>query len=105
LKRRLWASPSLIEATADLGDTGHDGGADGIHHVIGVSLQQCAEHQHLVECLTLRLGLDCAQHADHTGVVGIVGERPAAAPREFGESPDHLAEVIAALGGQHLQCA
>ena len=39
LQRRMFALAAAIEAASDLVHRGNDGGADGVHHVVGVALQ------------------------------------------------------------------
>ena len=58
LQRWLFALPPFVEPAPDGRHRRHHRGPDGVHHVIGVALEQRAEHQQLVERLALRLGLD-----------------------------------------------
>ena len=51
LQRRLLALPASVEPVPDGRDRRHHGGSDGVHHVVGVALQQGAEHQQLVQRL------------------------------------------------------
>ena len=51
----------------DGGHRRHHGGADGVHHMVGVAFQQRAEHEQLVECALLGLGLNGTQEPKHAG--------------------------------------
>lgn len=53
--------------------------------MVGVALEQGAEHQQPVQCLALRCGLGGAQQADHTAGGGILGCAVAAAVAHLGQ--------------------
>ena len=104
LQRRLLALPAFVEAATDQVHRRHDRRADGVHHVVGVALEQGAEHQQLVQRRPLRLGLDRPQHAEHPGVVRVSPRRPALLDK-FREPADHPADVVTAVGGQNSERA
>ncbi len=101
LQRRLLALAPLVEPPSDGGHRRHDGGPDGVHHVVGVALQQRAEHQQLVQRVLLRLGLHGPQHAEHAGRIRFGRNTVAAIADEVGQPADHLGDVLAGLLGQH----
>lgn len=70
LQRRLLALPAVVEPVADQLHGRHHRRADGVHHVIGMTFQQSAEHQQPVERFALRLGHCGAQEPEDPGVVG-----------------------------------
>ncbi len=71
--------------------------------MVGVALQQRAQHKQLVQRAPLRLGLHGPQQSEHTARIRFRRNTVASVADQLSQPPDHLAEIFACVLGEHRE--